>query len=60
MAVEVELTQKERRRTEAIVAELSARYDAVWYFAAPSAHRHVATVIARNNFDRVQLLELPR
>ena len=60
VAVEVELTQKERHRTEAIVADLSARYDAVWYFAAPSAHRHVATVIARNNFDRVQLLALPR
>lgn len=60
VAVEVELTQKERRRTEAIVAELSARYEAVWYFAAPGAHRHLAEVIARNNFKRVQLLELPR
>jgi hypothetical protein len=59
VAVEVELTQKERRRTEAIVAELCGRYDAVWYFAAPGAHRHIAAVIARNNFDRVQLLELP-
>lgn len=60
VAVEVELTQKERRRTESIVAELSWRYDAVWYFAAPSAHRHLAEVIARNKFKRVQLLELPR
>ena len=60
VAVEVELTQKERRRTEAIVAELSARYDAVWYFAAPAAHRHLTEVIARNDFKRVQLLELPR
>jgi hypothetical protein len=59
VAVEVELTQKERRRTESIVAELRARYDAVWYFAAPGAHRHLEDVIARNNFDRVQLLELP-
>src|SRR3954469_4633576 len=56
VAVEVELTQKERRRTESIVAELSRRYDAVWYFAAPSAHRHLADVIARNNLKRVQLL----
>jgi hypothetical protein len=60
VAVEVELTQKERRRTQAIVADLSARYDAVWYFAAPGAHRHLAEVIARNNFKRVQLLEVPR
>lgn len=59
VAVEVELTQKERRRTEAIVAELCGRFDAVWYFAAPGAHRHLEAVIARNNFDRVQLLELP-
>jgi hypothetical protein len=60
VAIEVELTQKERRRTQAIVAELSARYDAVWYFAAPAAHRHLTEAIARNNFTRVQLLELPR
>src|SRR3954466_3765006 len=43
VAVEVELTQKERRRTESIVAELSRRYDAVWYVAAPSAHRSAAS-----------------
>jgi len=59
VAVEVELTQKERRRTEAIVAELCGRYDAVWYFAAPAAHRHLSSVIERGRFDRVQLLELP-
>jgi hypothetical protein len=59
VAVEVELTQKERHRTEAIVAELCARYDAVWYFAAPAAHRHLSAVIGRNHFDRMQLLELP-
>jgi hypothetical protein len=60
VAVEVELTQKERRRTQAIVAELSARYDAVWYFVAPGVRRHLAEVIARNKFTRVQILDLPR
>ena len=60
VAIEVELTQKERRRTEAIVRELAARYDAVWYFSAPRVYRHLEEVIARNNFQRVQLLELPR
>src|SRR3954470_7825383 len=49
VAVEVELTQKERRRTEAIVAELCARYDAVWYFATPTAYRHLRSVTERNH-----------
>jgi hypothetical protein len=60
VAVEVELTQKERRRTQAIVAELHARYDAVWYFVAPSVCRHLAEVIERNKYTRVQILDLPR
>src|SRR3954447_23767614 len=58
VAVEVELTQKERRRTEAIVAELCARYNAVWYFAAAGASGQLEALAARRGFERVQVLSV--
>lgn len=58
VAIEVELTQKERGRTETIAFELLARYDAVWYFAPPSVHRHLQRALRRTGFERVQLHEL--
>ena len=58
VAVEVELTQKERRRTEAIVAELCALYDAVWYFAPSGPRRQLEKLAARPGFERVQVLPL--
>src|SRR4051794_18532 len=58
VAVEVELTQKERRRTQAIVAELCARYNAVWYFAAAGASRQLEALAARRGFERVQVLSV--
>src|SRR5207244_3599446 len=36
IAVEVELTLKSRARLEALLLELGASYDQVWYFAAGS------------------------
>lgn len=60
VAVEVELTQKERRRTETVLSHLDCRYDVVWYFAAPAAHRHLERVVRRRGFDRMQLCELPQ
>jgi hypothetical protein len=58
VAVEVELTQKERRRSEAIVAELCARYDAVWYFAPSGPRRQLERLAARPGFERIQVLPL--
>jgi hypothetical protein len=58
VAIEVELTQKERRRTEAIISELCARYHAVWYFAAPGAMRQLGELAARPGFERVQVLSV--
>jgi hypothetical protein len=56
VAIEVELTQKERRRTEAIMDELCLRYDAVCYFAAAGARRQLEALAARPSYKRVQVL----
>lgn len=56
VAVEVELTQKQRARTERIARELLARYDAVWYFAASHACGQLEALAKRRGFERLQVL----
>jgi hypothetical protein len=59
VAVEVELTQKKRQRTERIVRELAACYDSVWYFAADGPRRALEQVAEQVGGGRVQVLPLP-
>jgi hypothetical protein len=56
--VEVELTPKNHARTERIARELLARYDAVWYFAAPAARTKLDALAARPGFERIQVVAL--
>lgn len=58
-AVEVELTQKSRRRTEAIMRELTARYDSVWYFTTGTTRRVVERAAEATRAVGVQVLSLP-
>jgi hypothetical protein len=58
-AIEVELTPKERRRTERIVRELVATYPAVTYFATAQTFRLVSELAAEVGGGRVQVLPVP-
>lgn len=58
VAIEVELTPKERRRTELIVLDLLARYDAVWYFAVGAARRQLEEIARKPHFHGLQVLAL--
>lgn len=59
VAVEVELTTKQRNRAERIAAELLGSYDAIWYFAPPDVRRQLEAIVARNGWRRVQVHDLP-
>jgi hypothetical protein len=59
VAVEVELTQKQRRRTERIMGELVAGYGSVWYFSAARTRPAIEQVAERVGGGRVQVLPLP-
>lgn len=48
VAIEVELTLKNRTRLEEIADKLSRQYDRVWYFAAPSVMRAMRKIAAEN------------
>ena len=58
VAVEVELTQKQQARTEAIARELCARYAAVWYFCTPATAKQLEAIAAKRGFERLQVLAL--
>ena len=58
VAIEVELTPKERKRTELIVLSLLARYDAVCYFALGAARRQLEDIAARPRYEGLQVLAL--
>ena len=58
VAVEVELTQKQHARTEAIARELCARYAAVWYFCTPATTKQLEGIAAKPGFERLQVLAL--
>ena len=59
IAIEVELTVKSRRRTEAILDALSARFDAVVYFCAPGPHRLLSELEASARWPRLSVRRLP-
>lgn len=58
VAVEVELTPKQRTRTEQIARELLGRYDAVWYFASQAARQQLDELAQRAGFERLQVVAL--
>ena len=59
LAVEVELTQKRRRRAELIMREHLARYGEVVYFAAPAPLRMLTEIADELGGGRVQVRSLP-
>jgi hypothetical protein len=58
-AVEVELTIKSKRRTGAIIEELTRRYDAVLYYCAPGPHRLICELSADGAWPSLGIRELP-
>src|SRR3954447_21155755 len=58
VAIEVELTAKERKRTELIVLSLLGRYNAVWYFAVGAARRQLEEIARKEHFRGLQVLAL--
>ncbi len=59
VAIEVELTVKSRRRTTAILDELSGRYDSVVYFCTPGPHRQLGELVASGRWAKLGVRELP-
>ena len=59
VAVEVELTQKERRRAARIMRELIAAHQSVTYFAAEAPRRQLQALAEEIGGGRVQVLPLP-
>jgi hypothetical protein len=59
IAIEVELTVKSRRRTEAILDALSGKFDAVVYFCAPGPHRLLSELEASGRWRRLSVRQLP-
>lgn len=59
VAVEVELTQKERRRAARIMGELIGAHQSVTYFAAQAPRRQLEALAAEIGAGRVQVLPLP-
>lgn len=60
LAIEVELTIKSKRRTLAIVEELTRRYDAVLYYCAPGPHRLISELSADGEWPSLGLRRLPK
>ena len=58
VAIEVELTAKERNRTELIVLSLLGRYRAVWYFAMGAARRQLEEIARKEHFRGLQVFAL--
>jgi hypothetical protein len=58
VAIEVELTAKERQRTELIILSLLGRYKAVWYFAVGAARRQLEEIARKPHFHGMQVLAL--
>jgi hypothetical protein len=58
VAIEIELTAKERKRTELIILSLLARYDAVCYFAVGAARRQLEEIARKEHFKGLQVLAL--
>jgi hypothetical protein len=60
VAIEVELTVKSQRRVNAILDELSARYDAFLHYCAPGPHRQLARLAETGRWPTLGVRELPR
>ena len=59
IAVEVELTVKSKRRTNAIIDELIRRYDAVLYYCAPGPQRLIRELSVEGAWPSLGIRELP-
>jgi hypothetical protein len=59
VAVEVELSLKNRTRLEEIAEKLSRDYDRVWYFAAPRVLRAVRKIAAENPWPVIDVYSYP-
>jgi hypothetical protein len=59
VAIEVELTLKSRRRINAILDNLTGRFDAVLYFCAPSTHRQLTELATTGRWPALGVRELP-
>jgi hypothetical protein len=59
IAVEVELTVKSKRRTSAIIEELTRRYDAVLYYCAPGPYRLICELSAGGAWPSLGIRRLP-
>jgi len=55
VAVEVELTQKDRRRAQRIMGELVVAYQSVTYFASPAPRRQLEALAREIGAGRVQV-----
>lgn len=59
IAIEVELTVKSKRRTRAIIEELTGGYDAVLYYCAPGPHRLIGELASGGEWPSLGIRELP-
>jgi len=59
VAIEVELTVKSRKRTQAILDELSRRFDTVLYFCAPATRRQLGELEASGRWPKLGVRDLP-
>jgi len=60
VAIEVELTVKSQRRVQAILDELTGRFDAVLYFCALGPHHQLSRLAASGRWPALGVRELPR
>jgi hypothetical protein len=60
VAIEVELTVKSQRRVQAILSELTGRFDAVLYFCAPGPRRQLSQLSGSGRWPALGVRELPR
>jgi acetolactate synthase regulatory subunit len=60
VAIEVELTVKSQRRVQAILQELSKRFDAVLYFCAPGPHRQLSELAETGRWPTLGVREIPK
>ena len=59
IAVEVELTLKSKRRLLTIVNDLTARYDTILYFCAPTPHAALTKIANTGRWPGLGIRELP-
>ncbi len=60
VAIEVELTIKSQRRVQAILDELTGRFDAVLYFCGSGPHRQLTQLVSSARWPALGVRALPR